>query len=70
MAAKDSVNMLKNIVDEIVVLEDTNNFLGTVGSYYERFDQIDDDEVRSILLEFSTRKNVCNNFICIKNEII
>jgi predicted phosphoribosyltransferase len=39
-----TVQELKKIVDDVVVLYVTANF-GAIGSYYSRFDQVSDDEV-------------------------
>jgi predicted phosphoribosyltransferase len=39
------VTELRQIVDDVVVLEDAQYFAGSVGSYYIRFDEVSDDEV-------------------------
>lgn len=42
---------LEGMVDKVVCVEATREFLGTVGAYYEDFTQVDDDEVKRILKE-------------------
>lgn len=53
VAPKDSVDMLKTIADEVIVLDDPERFLGAVGAHYRHFDQVDDEEVRRLLKEAS-----------------
>lgn len=45
VASEESVNMLQELADEIVLLDDPSDFLGSVGAHYDRFEQIDDQEV-------------------------
>jgi predicted phosphoribosyltransferase len=45
----DFENKLKGVVDEIVCLSVDKNYLGSVGSYYEIFPQVTDDEVVKML---------------------
>jgi putative phosphoribosyl transferase len=40
---------LKDKVEDIVVLENPNNFMGAVGEHYINFEQVSDDEVHAIL---------------------
>ena len=42
---------LEGMVDKVVCVEATREFLGAVGAYYEDFTQVDDDEVKRILKE-------------------
>jgi putative phosphoribosyl transferase len=47
----DSVERLRRLADEIVVLDDPEEFLSAVGAHYREFAQVDDSEVRSLLRE-------------------
>ena len=51
VVSKSTFEVLKKEVDEIISLETPSDdeFLGAVGSYYENFDQVEDEEVISIL---------------------
>lgn len=40
---------LKKEVDELILLSNPEDFLGAVGSHYERFEQVEDDEVIHLL---------------------
>jgi putative phosphoribosyl transferase len=51
VAPADSVNMLKTVADEVIVLDNPENFLGSVGSRYKKFEQVNDEEVRTLLRE-------------------
>lgn len=51
VAPRDSIDELEVIADEVVVLDSPDNFLGAVGSYYREFEQVGDEEVRSLLRE-------------------
>lgn len=42
---------LEGMVDKVVCVEATREFLGAVGAYYEDFTQVDDEEVKRILKE-------------------
>lgn len=42
---------LEGMVDKVVCVEATREFLGAVGAYYDDFTQVDDDEVKRILKE-------------------
>lgn len=50
VASRESVADLRRLTDDIVVLEDTDDFLGAVGAHYREFDQIDDLQVRLLLV--------------------
>lgn len=45
----DTARKLENMVDELVSLDIDSYFLGSVGSYYEEFSQVEDDEVIRLL---------------------
>lgn len=49
---RDVLNNLRKEVDEVVVLDESEFYLGSVGAYYEDFPQIEDDEVIKILSDF------------------
>lgn len=51
VAPQESVDTLSMLTDRVIVLEDTNNFLGSVGNHYLVFDQVDDEEVKTLLRE-------------------
>ncbi len=51
IASAESVSTLSTLVDEVIVLDAPENFLGAVGSHYHEFDQVNDMEVRSLLRE-------------------
>ena len=49
VAPSESVEKLKKIADEVIVLDNPENFLGAVGSHYREFQQVDDKEVVDLL---------------------
>lgn len=51
VASRQSVDRLSQLADEVVSLDNPENFLGSVGAHYLHFDQIDDMEVRQLLVE-------------------
>lgn len=51
VAPRDSVDALEAIADEVVVLDNPEDFLGAVGSHYNEFDEVNDEEVRALLRE-------------------
>jgi len=53
VASRESVSALSKLADEIIVLDNPDHFLGAVGSHYQEFNQVDDDEVRAMLKEGS-----------------
>lgn len=55
VAPLDITNNLKKIADEVIVLNSEPNFLGAVGAYYEKFNQVDDSEVKTILQNFNNK---------------
>lgn len=44
---------LEGMVDKVVCVEATRDFLGAVGAYYEDFTQVEDEEVKRILKELN-----------------
>lgn len=51
VASRDSVDMLEGVADEVIVLEDPDSFMQAVGAHYEDFNQVEDEEVRTLLRE-------------------
>ena len=49
VAPSDVAETIREEVDELVVLEPPEEFQGAVGAHYERFDQVEDDEVIRLL---------------------
>lgn len=51
VAPKSTGQLLKSMVDEFVGIEvpDDWNFLGSVGAYYQQFDQLEDDQVIGLM---------------------
>lgn len=49
IAPKEIIKELKTQVDEVIVLETPDNFLRSVGSYYDNFPQVSDGEVINLL---------------------
>ena len=49
VAATETVNDIRPQVDELVVLYIPGGFFGAVGSYYEFFDQVSDEEVVDLM---------------------
>lgn len=56
VAPADSIDALKQLADQVTVLEDPQYFLGAVGAHYLKFGQVDDNKVRQILVNTSRRK--------------
>lgn len=52
VASRESVNVLEHIANEVIVLDDPDNFLDAVGLHYQQFEQVDDEEVKAILKNF------------------
>lgn len=55
VASRESVEILQELVDEVVVLDDPDNFLNSVGAHYERFEQVDNQEVIDYLQDSLNR---------------
>lgn len=51
VAPPDSATRLRKMTDDVLVLDDTENFLGAVGAHYDNFTQVDDSEVVRLLEE-------------------
>ena len=51
VASQDSVYDLRRLSDDIIILEDPYQFSGAVGVYYDRFEQVNEEEVRKLLRE-------------------
>lgn len=49
VAPLDVANWLKTAVDELIVLEPPEKFMGAVGAHYQGFEQIEDDTVIQLL---------------------
>jgi putative phosphoribosyl transferase len=48
VAASKTVTELRSLVDEVVVLH-IPPWMGAIGAFYERFDQVSDDEVVALM---------------------
>ena len=48
-APRDIVRKLKREVDEVIVLEPPEEFLGSIGAYYQEFEQVEDSTVIQLL---------------------
>lgn len=55
VAPHSVVERLRREADDVVVLDDTEPYLGAVGAYYEDFPQVTDEEVIEILEEYPRR---------------
>lgn len=51
VASVESVDKLQPIADEVVVLDNPADFLDAVGAHYIEFDQVEDEEVKTLLRE-------------------
>lgn len=51
VAPPEAIAQLQDIADKVIVLDNPRNFLGAVGSHYQRFDEVTDDDVAAILRE-------------------
>lgn len=51
VAPEDSIEMLEEAADEVIVLDEPSEFLGAIGNHYMEFEQVDDEEVRTLLRE-------------------
>jgi predicted phosphoribosyltransferase len=49
VAPQDTAEKIKDLVDQLVCLQVPSFFMGAVGAYYQNFDQVEDQEVISIL---------------------
>jgi predicted phosphoribosyltransferase len=48
VAASDTVSELRSLVDDVVVLH-IPQWMGAIGAFYEKFDQVSDDEVVTLM---------------------
>lgn len=53
VSSQEGIDLVKNEVDEVIVLDDPKNFLGAVGTNYQEFNQVSDEEVKKLLREAS-----------------
>lgn len=51
VAPQDTIHELEKLVDQVVVLEQPVFFLGSIGAYYQTFDQVTDEEVIDMLMD-------------------
>ena len=51
VASQESLNTIRTIADEVLVLDPPETFIGAIGAHYITFDQVSDEEVRSTLRE-------------------
>lgn len=51
IAPRDTVQALQELADQVIVLEKPESFRGSVGTHYEQFEQVDDEEVIKLLRE-------------------
>jgi len=51
IAPREVVEYLRKEADDVIVLDDTEPFLGAIGAYYESFPQVTDEEVVRILAD-------------------
>ncbi len=49
VAPKDTAEQIKSEVDELIILEAPENYVGAVGAYYQKFDQVSDEQVIQLL---------------------
>ncbi|HVS58391.1 MAG TPA: phosphoribosyltransferase family protein [Candidatus Saccharimonadales bacterium] len=52
VASEEAVDILLEEADKVIILDKPQNFLGAVGSHYEEFPQLTDDDVIDILDRF------------------
>jgi predicted phosphoribosyltransferase len=55
IAPREVVEYLKREADDVVVLDDSEPFLGAIGAYYDSFGQVSDEEVISIMKKRDAR---------------
>lgn len=58
VSPESTAEQIKTLVDDLVavVIPDNTKFLGSVGAYYDKFGQVEDDEVIAILDKDKSRK--------------
>lgn len=57
VASAESVNDLQTIADKVVILDNPNDFRGSVGAHFSQFEQVSDKEVKQELAQ--SFKNLC-----------
>lgn len=58
VAPQDALDRLVGLADRTIVLDNPDNFLGAVGSHYDKFEQVDDTEVQQLLKGGATNDNL------------
>jgi len=59
VASQESVDELQRSVNQVIVLDNPENFLGAVGAHYQEFEQVSDNQVKSLLRE--VQHDILNN---------
>ena len=54
VAPKEVADLLRSEADDVVVLDESESFSGAIGTYYDSFAQVSDDEVRALLQEVAS----------------
>ena len=52
IAPREVVECLRGEADDVIVLDDTEPFLGAIGAYYKSFPQVTDEEVIRIMADY------------------
>lgn len=61
VAPMDSIELLKSLGAEVIVLDNPEEFLGAVGAHYQEFNQVEDEEVVRLLQEAADKYNSAKN---------
>lgn len=51
VASSEAIALIRPLADDVVLLDRAENFTGSIGNHYHEFPQVQDDEVREILLK-------------------
>jgi predicted phosphoribosyltransferase len=51
VASVESIEALKGLADQLIILDKPEGFMGAVGAHYQEFKQVNDEEVRRLLQE-------------------
>ena len=51
VASTESVYALRRMTDDVITLDDPRLFQGAVGAHYDHFEQVNDEEVRTLIRE-------------------
>ena len=54
VSSEDSIRDISKYVDDVVLLEPSEGFLGAVGLHYQKFDQVSDEEVVRLVRPVTT----------------